>query len=149
MLGLRYSFLQDPARRWLADGIIDWLWAEAGKAGVPLLMIATDSLPEIARIAEKHPGLSLTIAHLGGRGGATTLQDDAAMAPMPALLALAKYRNVAVAATGVPGYSGEPYPFPTVQTYLRKVYDAFGPHRLFGEQSFPRCPAHMVGVEAG
>jgi predicted TIM-barrel fold metal-dependent hydrolase len=131
MLGLRYSFLQDPARRWLADGTIDWLWAEAEKAGVPILMIATDSLAEIARIAEKHPGLSLTIAHLGGRGGATALQDDAAMTHMPALLTLAKYPNVAVAATGVPGYSAEPYPFPTMQTYLRKVYDAFGPHRMF------------------
>jgi len=29
MLGLRWSFLHDPARRWLADGILDWLWAAA------------------------------------------------------------------------------------------------------------------------
>jgi len=33
---------------------------------------------------------------------------------MPALLALAKYQNVAVNATGAPGYSAEAYPFPTV-----------------------------------
>jgi len=78
MLGLRYSFLQDSARQWLAAGTIDWLWAEAEKAGVPILMIATDLLGEIARIAERHPGLSLTIAHLGGRGGATALRDRAA-----------------------------------------------------------------------
>ena len=121
----------DPARRWLADGTIDWLWAEAEKAGVPIYMIATDSLAEIARIAERHPGLRLTIAHLGGRGGLTLLQDDAAMTHMPALLALAKYQNVAVSATGVPGYSTEAYPFPNMQTYLRQVYDAFGPHRMF------------------
>src|SRR5215470_11443249 len=72
MLGLRYSFLHDPARRWLADGT-----AEAERATVPIAMIATDSLAEIARIAERHPGLQLTIAHLGGRGGLTTLQDHA------------------------------------------------------------------------
>jgi hypothetical protein len=53
MLGLRYSFLNDPARRWLADGTIDWLWAEAEKASVPIYMIATDSLAEIAHIAER------------------------------------------------------------------------------------------------
>ena len=53
------------------------------------------------------------------------------MAHMPALLALAKYQNVAVAATGVPGYSTEAYPFPAMQIYLRQVYDAFGPHRMF------------------
>src|SRR5437588_291126 len=31
-------------------------------------MLATDSLTEIGRIAERHPGLRLTIDHLGGRG---------------------------------------------------------------------------------
>ena len=36
----------DPARRWLHDGTIDWLWAEAEKAGVPIAMLATDSLTE-------------------------------------------------------------------------------------------------------
>jgi predicted TIM-barrel fold metal-dependent hydrolase len=131
MLGLRYIFLRDPARRWLADGTIDWLWMEAEKAGVPIYMIATDSLAEIARIAERHPGLPLTIAHLGGRGGIDPLQDHAAMTHMPALLALAKYPNVTVAATGVPGYSTEAYPFPAVQAYLRQVYDTFGPRRMF------------------
>jgi len=41
------------------------------------------------------------------------------MTHMPALLALAKYPNVAVKATGVPGYSGEAYPYPTMQTFVR------------------------------
>ena len=35
----------------------------------------------IGRIAERHPGLRLTIDHLGGRGGNTTLKDAAAMDP--------------------------------------------------------------------
>jgi predicted TIM-barrel fold metal-dependent hydrolase len=131
MLGLRYSFLSDPARRWLTDGTIDWLWAEAEKADVPIYMIATDSFAGIARIAERHPGLRLTIAHLGGRGGITLLQDDAAMTHMPELLTLAKYQNVAVAATGVPGYSTAPYPFPNMHTSLRQVYEAFGARRMF------------------
>jgi hypothetical protein len=73
MLGLRYSFRHDPARRRLVDGTIDWLWAKAEKAGVPIAMIATDSLAEIARIAERHPGLRLTIARLAGRGDLTAL----------------------------------------------------------------------------
>ena len=29
MLGLRYTFLQEPMRGWLADGTLDWLWAAA------------------------------------------------------------------------------------------------------------------------
>jgi predicted TIM-barrel fold metal-dependent hydrolase len=61
MLGLRYGFLADPARRWLHDGTIDWLWAAAEEAGVPIAALATDSLTELGRIAERHPGLRLTI----------------------------------------------------------------------------------------
>src|SRR3974390_2030026 len=34
MLGLRYGFLHDPAKTWLADGTIDWLWTAAEKHGV-------------------------------------------------------------------------------------------------------------------
>jgi predicted TIM-barrel fold metal-dependent hydrolase len=140
MLGLRYTFLHDPARQWLHDGTIDWLWAAAEKAGVPIAMLATDSLADLARIAEHHPGLRLTIDHLGGRGGLTTLKDEAAMTHMPALLALAKFPNVAVKATGAPGYSGEAYPFPAMQTYLRQIYDAFGPHRMFWGTDISKMP---------
>jgi predicted TIM-barrel fold metal-dependent hydrolase len=131
MLGLRYGFLTDPAKRWLADGTLEWLWAEAEKAGVPIAMLATDSLNEIGGIAERHPGLRLTIDHLGGRGGTSQEKDAAAMTHMPALLALAKHPNVAVKATGVPHYASEPYPFPALHRYLRQVFDAFGPERMF------------------
>src|SRR5947207_8030748 len=122
MLGLRYGFLQEPMRGWLADGTLDWLWAAAERAGVPIAMLATDSLPHIAWIAERHPGLRLTIDHLGGRGGNTTLKDDAAMEHMPALIKLAQHPNVAVKATCAPGY------------------DAFGPARLFWGTDITKMP---------
>ena len=140
MLGVRYTFLKDPARRWLHDGALDWLWGAAEAAGVPVACLATDSLAELGRIADRHPGLRLTIDHLGGRGGTTTLKDHAAMTHMPALLALAKRPNVAVKATGAPGYSGEPYPFPIMQGYLRQIYDAFGPHRMFWGTDITKMP---------
>ncbi|MGA3004854.1 MAG: amidohydrolase family protein [Acetobacteraceae bacterium] len=140
MLGLRYGFLSDPARQWLKDGTIDWLWAEAEKAGVPIAMLATDSLTDIAGIAQRHPALRLTIDHLGGRGGTTALKDAAAMTHIPELLALAKFPNVAVKATGAPGYSTEAYPFPGMHTYLRQIYDAFGPHRMFWGTDISKMP---------
>src|SRR5947208_11741224 len=131
MLGLRYGFLTDPMRRWLHDGELEWLWTAAEEAGVPIAMLATDSLIEIGGIAERHPRLRLTIDHLGGRGGTSILKDAAAMTHIPQLLALAKFPNIAVKATGVPHYSGEAYPFPALHTYLRQVYDAFVPTRRF------------------
>jgi predicted TIM-barrel fold metal-dependent hydrolase len=127
MLGLRYTFLHDPARQWLADGTIDWLWAEAEKARVPIAVLATDSLAELGRIAERHPEL-------------TTLKDHAAMTHMPQLVSLAKHPNVAVKATGAPGYSGEPYPYPTMQAYLRRIFDAFGPQRMFWGTDITKMP---------
>ena len=100
--------------------------ATAERARVPIAMLATDSLTHIGRIAERHPGLRLTIDHLGGRGGTTTLKDDAAMEHMPELIKLARHPNVAVKATGAPGYCSGPYPFRSMHLYLRQIYDAFG-----------------------
>ncbi len=128
------------ARRWLADGTIDWLWAAAEKAGIPVAMLATDSLTEIGGIAQRHPGLKLTIDHLGGRGGLTTLKDAAAMTHIPDLLKLARYPNIAVKATGAPGYSSESYPFRGMHTYLRQIYDAFGPQRMFWGTDISKMP---------
>jgi predicted TIM-barrel fold metal-dependent hydrolase len=140
MLGVRYTFLHEPARTWLADGTLDWLWAEAEMAGVPVAMLATDSLTEIAGIAQRHPGLRLTIDHLGGRGGMTTLKDAAAMTHILQLLALAKFPNVAVKATGAPGYSSEAYPFRSMHGYLKQIYDAFGPQRMFWGTDISKMP---------
>tara|TARA_B110000196_G_C20900965_1_gene545900 strand:- start:111 stop:767 length:657 start_codon:yes stop_codon:yes gene_type:complete len=140
MLGLRYTFLSDPERQWLHDGTLDWLWSAAESAGVPVAALATDSLVALGRIAERHPGLRLTIDHLGGRGGLTTLKDAAAMTHIPELLALAKFPNVAVKATGAPGYSSEAFPFPAMHTYLQQIYDAFGPSRMFWGTDITKMP---------
>ncbi len=140
VLGLRYVLLNDPQRQWLRDGDIDWLWPAAEEAGVPIAVLATDSMDLIGGVAERHPRLRLTIDHLGGRGGMTTLKDHEAMTHMPDLLALAKHPNVAVKATGAPGYSGESYPFPAMQTYLRQIYDAFGPERMFWGTDITKMP---------
>ena len=140
MLGLRYVLLHDPERQRLQSGSIDWLWAAAEDAGVPIACLATDSLADLGKIAERHPGLKLTIDHLGGRGGMTTLKDAEAMVHIPELLALAKYPNVSVKATGAPGYSAQAYPFPAMQTYLHQIYDAFGPHRMFWGTDITKMP---------
>ena len=33
--------------------------------------------------------------------------------------------------SALPCYTAEPYPYPGLQPYLRRVYDAFGPKRMF------------------
>ena len=140
VLGLRYTLLEEPHRSWIADGSLDWLWKIAEEEKIPISMLVTDSLVELQNIAERHPELRLTIDHLGGRGGNTTLKDNDAMEHIPNLLKLAKYPNVAVKATGAPGYSGEAYPYPIMQGYLEQIYDAFGPHRIFWGTDITKMP---------
>jgi predicted TIM-barrel fold metal-dependent hydrolase len=140
MLGLRFTFLQPHQRSWPTDGTVDWLWPAAERAGVPVALLAADFLPVVGRIAERHPGLRLMIDHLGGRGGTTSAKDDAYFASLPELVALARYPNVAVKATGAPGYSSEPYPYRNIHEHLRRIYDAFSPERVFWGTDISRMP---------
>ncbi|MGE0538590.1 MAG: amidohydrolase [Dehalococcoidia bacterium] len=137
MLGLRFTFLDPQPRTWLSDGMIDWLWPAAERAGVPIALLAGDFLPTVGQIAERHPGLKLIVDHLG-RVGRT--QDEAGFANLDELLALARYPNVAVKATGAPSYSSKPYPYRNIHGYLRRIYDAFGPERMFWGTDITRMP---------
>src|SRR3989442_7594427 len=73
MLGLRYTFLQEPMRGWLADGTLDWLWDAAERAGVPIAMLATDSLAHICRSRQRSPRPPVTTQHLPRPGWSPTL----------------------------------------------------------------------------
>jgi predicted TIM-barrel fold metal-dependent hydrolase len=137
MLGLRFAFLQPHQQTWPTDGTLDWLWPAAERAGLPVALLAANFLPVVAQVAERHAGLKLIIDHLG-RAGA--VKDAAAFANLPELLALARYPNVAVKATGAPSYSSEPYPYRNIHTYLRQLYNSFGPERLFWGTDITRMP---------
>lgn len=137
MLGLRFTFLQPHQRTWPTDGTMDWLWPAAERAGIPVALAAANFLPVVGQVAARHPGLKLIVDHLGRASGA---QDEAAFANLADLLALAKYPNVAVKATGAPSYSSAPYPYRNIHGYLRQIYDAFGPERLFWGTDITRMP---------
>ena len=46
----------------------------------------------------------------------------------------------AVKATGAPGYCSGPYPFTSMHPYLRQIYDAFGPERMFWGTDITKMP---------
>ncbi len=56
------------------------------------------------------------------------------------MLALAKHPNVAIKTTGAPSYSSEPYPYKNIHGHLRRIYDAFGPERMFWGTDITRMP---------
>jgi predicted TIM-barrel fold metal-dependent hydrolase len=137
MLGMRFTFGTARQRPWLTDGTADWLWAAAASAGIPVMMSAHGLMPAVDRVAERHPGLGLVVDHLGIRGG---LKAPEAFKELPELCALARRPNVAVKASALPCYSAEPYPFRDLHAPIRRVYDAFGPRRMFWGTDWTRLP---------
>jgi predicted TIM-barrel fold metal-dependent hydrolase len=135
MAGMRFSFNRalGPA---LAEGKLDWVWAEAEKAGVPVMaLLPHPMMPLIDRVAERFPGLKLALCHLGLE---TETQDEEAFRDFDKLLPLARRPNVSVKASAMPTYTSDAYPFRSVHPYLRQVYDAFGPKRIFWGTDFSR-----------
>jgi predicted TIM-barrel fold metal-dependent hydrolase len=132
MLGLRFALLQPHQQTWLTDGSLDWLWAAAERAGMPVALLGPGLMQVIGRIAERHPGLKLIIDHFG--------RPDAAWSVLPDLVAAAKHRNVALKATGAPSYSAQPYPYRDIHGHIRTLYDAYGPDRMFWGTDITRMP---------
>ena len=137
MLGLRYAFTQPHQANWMTDGTMDWLWPAAERAGLPVALLAGEFLPLLGEIARRHPGLRLIVDHMAA---VRNRQGAAAFETMPALVALARHPNIAVKATGGPSYAEDVYPFRSLHPYYRRLYDAFGPMRMFWGTDITRMP---------
>jgi predicted TIM-barrel fold metal-dependent hydrolase len=138
MLGLRFTFRRPELQAPLVEGRIDWLWAQAEKLGIPIMLLVTHAQVHlIERVAQRHPELKLVIDHLGLVSGQ---KDQTAFENLDQLLTLAKRPNVAVKASALPAYTDDAYPYRRLHPYLRRVYDAFGPQRLFWGTDISRMP---------
>jgi predicted TIM-barrel fold metal-dependent hydrolase len=137
MLGLRWPLISAQQQNWITDGTMEWLWPEAGRLGLPVATMAGRFLPEFRKIAERNPQTKLIIDHLGlVRDG----KDDEAFATLPDLIAIAKLPNVAMKATGAPGYSSHAWPYRNIHDGLHRLFDAFGPQRWFWGTDITRMP---------
>ena len=115
----------------------DWIWPEAEKAGLAVAMMGGIFLKQFRSIAERYPGLKLILDHCAlNRHG----QDAEAFIHLDEMTALAKLPNVAVKMTGAPHYSTQPYPFKNIQDGLHRIFDAYGPDRLFWGTDITRMP---------
>jgi L-fuconolactonase len=138
MLGMRFTFKLPDAQAALAQGRLDWFWAEAELHHVPLMINASHAqISLLERLADHYPTLRLTVDHLGLISGE---KDETAFARLDQLLRLATRQNVAVKASALPAYSTDVYPYRSLHRYLRQVYDAFGPKRIFWGSDITRMP---------
>jgi predicted TIM-barrel fold metal-dependent hydrolase len=133
MLGLRFVFNQPHQQTWLTDSTLDWLWPAAERAGMPIALLGPGLLQAVPRIAPRHPGLKLVIDHFA--------TPDTNWSNVPDLIATARFPNVALKATGAPSYSAQPYPHRDIHGHIRRLYDAFGPERMFWGTDITRLSA--------
>jgi L-fuconolactonase len=137
MLGIRLTFHHPEDRKWLFDGTADWIWPAAERAGVPIMVYAPTSVRKLEEIGTRHPGLRLVIDHLAlgvhARG-------NLAFVELADVCRLARLPNVAVKASALPCHSTMPYPFPDLHPHIRRVYDSFGPERMFWGTDWTRLP---------
>ena len=99
MLGVRVTFL-GPAQAWLTDGTPDWFWPEAEKAGLPVMSLTDGRSGELARVAERHPGLQLIADHMGVASDA--VKQGRISEAIAQTVSLAKYPNVSVKLSAAP-----------------------------------------------
>jgi predicted TIM-barrel fold metal-dependent hydrolase len=138
MLGLRLSFSSPGWAKRIEAGELDWFWQEAEQVQLPLMIMANHGMVHlIGAAAQRHPGLRIALCHLALPG---KQMDDAAFIELDKLLAVARFPNINVKISSLPGYSSEPYPYRNLHPYLRRVYDAFGPRRIFWGTDFSRLP---------
>ena len=136
MRGARLNFRRGAVRQ-LRDGTADWIFRDAERDGMALMLFVNDDFAAVARIAERHPGLRIIIDHLGMNvesRGAT------AFAHLPALLPLARLDNIAVKASALPCAAEDAFPFRSLHAPLKAVFDAFGPRRTFWGSDLTRLP---------
>lgn len=137
--GVRVTLHLPEMQRWLRDGTADWFWPLAEATGLRVMALPVGALPEIDAIATRHPGLHLCIDHLSQHRGLTE-PPHLDQAEIGRLVGLARHPNVMVKASCLPYFSREPYPFRDIEPALRRVFDAFGPRRMFWGSDMTRLP---------
>lgn len=128
MLGIRVTTAGAGARALFTEPEGDWLWQAAERARLPVMVSIPGLLPQLGRIAARHPDARFVIDHLALVRDA---RDEAAFGDLANLVALAKHPNIAAKASALPRYSSEAYPYRRLHPFLKQVFEAFGPRRFF------------------
>jgi predicted TIM-barrel fold metal-dependent hydrolase len=129
MVGVRVLFNNPQTIPWLSNGTVDWFWAAAEKAGLPVMFFAPGYGSQVGPIAERHPGLTLILDHMNVTPA--MVKDYKIDEGIGQTVALAKYPNVSVKVSASPGLSRETYPFRDVAVHIQRVFDAYGPQRCY------------------
>ena len=125
LVGLRLSPIYDRDTVWMNDPVCYPLWKKAQQLGAVFnIFLAPHQLAQVGDMARRFPGVKLVIDHFAMID--ITKPDSEGI---DGILALKDLKNVYVR-TSLHNPSQQKPPFRDMWSYLRKVYDAFGPRRM-------------------
>ena len=128
MIGFRFHCVAEDERSWPTDGTMDWFLPLAAELGLPV-GFGGPVLAHVGRWAAQHPTLKIVLDHFGivaqdpTTGGLIQHED---------VLSWSRFSNVSVKLSAGPYYApDDEYPFRSLHDRIRRLYDAYGPERLF------------------
>jgi L-fuconolactonase len=140
MLGVRLATRQEPFASWVDSGQVEEFWTEAEKIGLRVTAFGPGSrLQALGEAARRHPGLVLTIDHMGMSPPFREVDIDNE-GQVEHLVAMAELPNVSMKVSALPVFSREEFPYRDLFDPTRRVIDAFGPERCFFGTDLSRLP---------
>ncbi len=117
------------------------IFAAAARQGIPVNYTCIGCLDQAAVIAAAHPDCRIVIDHLGLRQPFEPPVPDDAFDDLPKVLALARFDNVVLKASGIATLSRQGYPFDDLWDPLARLIDAFGIDRCLWGTDWTRALA--------
>ncbi len=132
--GFRIVILDKSAATRLADGHFNRMFRNAAQQELAVCpLINPDFLPQLSAACKRHPETRVCIDHLGRIGAVGPIPDK----EVANLCALAKYPKVRVKVSAFYALGKKRAPHLDLASFIRQVYDAFGPKRLMWGSDCP------------
>ena len=129
--GVRLSPASDTAGEWIRGPLMPPLWERCASLRVPMTVLAPiGRMPDVARLAERFPELTIVIDHMA---------DCPVDQPheLDKLIDLRRYPKVFVKISHTWSLSKQPYPYLDAQEHVKRLYQAYGPQRLMWATDWP------------
>jgi L-fuconolactonase len=119
---------------WIADDELEPVWDELASQDAALFIFPkAEQLPLVADLADDHPDVPIVVDHMAWPDETT----DPNERPWTDFEAVADISNTYVKVSSLPRSAAEPWPYPDLHDYVRKLLDWFGPNRLMLGSDYP------------
>ena len=111
-------------------GGYDAAFAACEKVGIPLRLYVSGCPEDAATVARAYPDLQILVDHFGLPQPPLAGVDDVGWEGLDAVLALARYANIALVLTAAPALSRQSYPYTDIWGPVERVLETFGLERV-------------------